>query len=84
LRIQYTPCTVYEKGKIIIILPLNTENSKTKENYLVWTHLAYTLPSKHVTGREKEVTGRRRSRPKQQQDDLKGNKIPELETESTI
>jgi len=40
------------------------EDNETKEGYLVWSHLAYTLPSKHDTERETEVTGRRPSRRK--------------------
>lgn len=46
------PCAIYEKVKIIIILPLIIEDNKTKEGYLVWSHLAYKMPSKHVTERE--------------------------------
>jgi hypothetical protein len=76
LRVQYIPCTIYkhEKVKIIIILLLNIEDNKTNEGYLVWSHLAYTVPSKHVNERETEVTERRRSGRKQLQDVLKGNR----------
>ena len=76
LRIPYIPCTIckYEKVKIIIVLPLNIEDNKTDEGYLVWSHLAYAVPSKHVTERETEVTERRRSRRKQLQEVLKRNR----------